>query len=308
MRRLVTLGAVLVALLAVWGIQRLQHGRVVASAPAQTLALAADRVTKLRVAKHGETPVEIERVAGAWRITKPGDYRASDTVVSGALQAIDSLALVDVVSNNPANRSKFQVDSMGTRVQVEEGGKNVLDLIVGKSSPDFSHTYVRREGADDVYRADGILTYQFNKRLDDWRDKAILELDQADIVRLLLDYPKEKTQVALAKRDTVWTVAAAGSAPEAADSLAMAQVLRGASKLSTVSFVGPEEAAKVDFTKPDFRLQVDTDSGSHTIVFVEAEGGKMYAQKSGEPQIYQMYKTSLAHLMKKADDLRHKKV
>ena len=197
---------------------------------------------------------------------------------------------------------------MGTRVQVEEGGKNVLDLVVGKSSPDFSHTYVRREGGDEVYRAAGILTYQFNKRLDDWRDKTILELDQAGIVRVLLDYPKEKMQVALAKQDTLWTVAAAGGAPEATDSLAVAQVLRGAAKLSTVSFVGAEEAAKVDFGKPDFRLQVDTDSGSHAIVFVEGEGGKMYAQKSGDAQMYQMYKTSLAHLMKKADDLRRKKV
>ena len=307
MRRLVLLGAVLVALLAGWAVQRWQQRRIVASEPARTLAVEPERVTRLRIARPGETPVQIERVAGSWRITAPGDYRASEPVVTGALAALDSLALVDVVSTNPAKRSTFQVDSTGTHVQVQEGDKSVLDLYVGKPSPDFSHTYVRPEGSDEVFRAAGMLTYQFNKRLDDWRDKTILEVDAASIVRVVLDHPKEKSLVELAKSDTTWMLRAGGGASEASDSLAVAQVLRGAAKLTTATFVTPEAAVALSFAAPDFRLQVDTDSGSHTVVFVEAAEGKMHAQRLGETQVYELYKGSLANLMKKADDLRRKK-
>lgn len=307
MRRLVLLGAVLVLLVVGWGVQRWQQRRFVATEPARTLAVDPERVTRLRVMRQGEPPVQIERVAGSWRITAPGDYRASEPVVSGALTALDSLALVDVVSTNPAKRSTFQVDSTGTRVQVQEGDKSVLDLVVGKASPDFSHTYVRPEGSDEVFRAAGMLTYQFNKRLDDWRDKTILEVDAAGIVRIVLESPKEKTLLELAKSDTTWTLRTGGGAPEATDSLAVAQVLRGAAKLMTAAFVTPEAAAAVSFATPDFRLQVDTDSGSHTVVFVEAKDGKMHAQRTDDAQVYELYKSSVANLMKKPDDLRRKK-
>ncbi len=307
MRRLIVLGAVLAAFVVAWGVQRWQQGRLVASAPARTLDIQPDRVTGLRITKPGSPAVAIERVAGAWRIQSPGDYRANEQVVTGVLETLDSLALVDVVSTNPAKRGTFQVDSTGTRVQVLEGEKTVLDVVVGKSSPDFSHTYLRPEGGDEVYRADGMLSYNFNKRVDDWRDKTILDLDPAGIVRLTLEYPKEKSQVVLAKRDTTWTVAAAGGAAEVADSLAVAQVLRSSAKLSTVNFATPEETATVDFAQPDFRLQVDTDGGSHTVTFVEGESGKMYAQRSGDATLFQLYKNSLTNLMKKAEDLRPKK-
>lgn len=308
MRRLIVLGAVLAAFIVAWGVQRWQQGRLVASAPARTLSVHPDRVTGLRITKPGSPVVAIERVAGAWRIQSPAEYRANEQVVTGVIETLDSLALVDVVSTNPAKRGTFQVDSTGTRVQVLEGDKTVLDVIVGKSSPDFSHTYLRPEGGDEVYRADGMLTYNFNKRVDDWRDKTILDIDPAGIVRLTLDYPKEKTQVVLAKRDaTTWTVAAAGATPEVGDSLAVAAVLRSSAKLSTVNFATPEETATVSFAAPDFRLQIDTDAGSHTITFVEGESGKMYAQRSGEPTLFQLYKNSLANLMKKAEDLRPKK-
>ncbi len=306
MRRLVVLAAVLLVLVAVWLLQRWQQRAVVASAPVATLTLDPDKVTKLRIEKPGGEKVEIGRVAGAWRIEVPGDYRASEPVVSGVLKTLQSLALSDVVSTNPAKRGIYQVDSTGTRVQVLEGESTVLDVVVGKSSPDFAHTYVRRHDQDPVYRADGMLAYNFNKRVDDWRDKTILDVPMEGVSRLNLEYPQEKVQLTLARADSAWTLAAGGGAAEEADSTAAEQLLRVACKLSTNNFATPEEAAGLDFGTPVFRVRIDSDTGSQAVAFVEGQEGKMFAQRDGDTTVFQLFKTSLTNLMKKPDDLRPK--
>jgi hypothetical protein len=222
------------------------------------------------------------------------------------LQALASLELEDVVSTNPDKRGTYQVDSTGTRVQVLQGDKVVLSLMVGKSTPDFAHTYVRPEDRAEVYRAVGVLTYNFNKRVDDWRDKTVLEVDQESVSRVVLEYPKEGTDVVLARADSLWTVVSKGAEPQPADSTAAAQLVRSAARIVTANFATPEEAAGLDFAQPDFRLRVETDGGTQTVEFVEHEGNKFYARRPGETTVFQLFKPGLAGVMKKADDLKPK--
>jgi len=307
MKRLGILAAVFVLLGGILVVQRWQRSRIVVSAPAETLSVDPDRVTQLRIERHGEEPVVLERVAGgSWKLTSPVEYRANEQVISGILQSLKALELEDIVSTNPQNQGTYQVDSLGTRVQVQEGDKTALELVVGKSSPDFSHTYVRPADRQEVYRAVGILTYNFNKRVDDWRDKTILQVDQDNIDKVVLEYPKDGKQVIVSRRDSLWAVAEDGQAPQNADSTAAAQLVRGAAKLMTANFATPEEAAKVDFAHPTFRLHVEADSGPQTVEFVESEENKVFARKTGDATIFQLYKASLTGLMKKAEDLRAK--
>jgi hypothetical protein len=284
----------------------MQQRQIVVSAPVETLSIDPDRVTQMRISQPGTDAVAIERVAGAWRLTSPLEYRAAEPMVRGVLRTLESLKLEDVVSTNPEKRGTFQVDSTGTRVQILEGDTQVLDLVIGKANPGYSHTYVRQEGRDEVYRAVGMLTYSFNKPVDDWRDKTILDLAPESISRVTLEYPKEKSRVVVARADTAWSVSAGDGAPGPADSTAVDQFLRGTGKLTTATFATPEEIESLDLTAPDMRLQVESDLGTETVLFVEGDEGKMYAQREGNETIFQLYKSSLTNLMKKADDLRPK--
>jgi len=150
------------------------------------------------------------------------------------------------------------------------------------------------------------LTYNFNKRPDDWRDRAILSVNPGNVDKVILEYPKEKSQVVVARIDSTWTVAADGKPPEKADSTAASQLVNSAAKLMTASFATPEEAAAADFTQPTFRLQVDSDGGPQTVDFVEAAENKVYARKAGDNTTYQLYKPSMTLLMKKPEDLKPK--
>lgn len=307
MRTVVVLAVVLGALLGVWLLQRQKQSAVIVSEPVETLSVDPDRVTKLRIEKADTEPVELSRIAGSWKITSPIEYRAADAVVTGALRVLESLELEDVVSTNPDKRPTYQVDdSTGTRVQVLAGEETLMSIVVGKSSPDFSHTYVRPADRDEVYRAVGVLTYNFSKKLDDWRDKTILKLDQASISNVTLEYPKEKARVVLANADTLWTFSVKEGKSEVADSLTVANLLRTASSLNTTGFVSEADSLELDFTKPDFRVQVETDAGSHSVAFVEGEESKYYAMKEGEDTVFQLYKGNISNLMKREDDLRPK--
>lgn len=307
MRRVLILAVVFVALVGIMIVQRQQQKRVVASAPVEVLSVDPQRATRMRIEKPGEEPVELVRSAGSWKLDEPLKYRANDQIVSSVLKTLESLELEDVVSTNPEKRGTFQVDSTGTRVEVWESDESVLSIVVGKSSPDWSHTYVRPTDQDKVYRAVGVLTYNFNKRVDDWRDKTILSIDQPSISRVKLEYPKEKMDVVLSRADTLWTFAVRGGDPEVADSLTVAQLLRNTSKLSTVSFASEEDVKDLDFSTPDFRLQVETDAETQTVQFVEGEGNKLFAILEGEHDIvFQLNKGNLANVMKKPEDLRPK--
>jgi hypothetical protein len=155
MRRLVLLGAVLVLLVVGWAVQRGQQRRLVASEPARTLAVESERVTRLRVTRPGELPVQIERVAGSWRITAPGDYRASEP----AFRARRSTCVIDVASTNPAKRSTFRW--IDRHAQCE--GDRACWTSSSARRARISHTYAPR-GREIPRRR--MLTYQFNKRLD----------------------------------------------------------------------------------------------------------------------------------------------
>jgi len=306
MKRMVILGSVLLVLLAAWFLQRRQQQSIIVSEPVDTWAVDADRVTSLQIDKPDGESVELVRAAGSWKLAQPLQYPANDQVVTASLRVLEALELADVISTNPANQGKYQVDSTGTRIVAKAGDEVLLSAIVGANSPDYSHTYVRRTDAPEVYRAVGVLSYNFNKRVDDWRDKTILQLDQETIAGVVLEYPKDKSSVVLARADSSWTVQSAGGTAQSADSLSVANLLRTVAGLNTVNFATEDERATLDFEKPDFRLTVETDAGTRVVTFVEGESSKFYAMLADADVVFQLFKSSLTNVMKTAEDLRPK--
>ena len=306
MKRMLVLGGVLVVLLGLWFVQRQQQKSIIVSAPVDTWSVDPDRVTALRIHKADGGDIELVRSAGSWKLAQPIQYAANEQVVTASLRALETLELEDVVSTNPDNQGTFQVDSTGTHVEVRAGDETLLSVIVGKNSPDYSHTYVRRSDGTKVYRAVGVLSQNFNKRVDDWRDKTILNLDQEGVSRVTLEFPKEKASAVLARNDSTWTVQSGKGKPQTADSLSVANLLRSASRMNTVSFATDEEKAELEFEKPDFRLTLETDSETRVVTFVEGESNKYYARLDDNETVFQLYKSSLTNVLKKAADLRPK--
>jgi hypothetical protein len=261
MKRLVILAAVFVALAGLLGLQRWQRSKIVVAGPLQTVKIDPEKVTKLQVHKR-DGDVELERVGtSAWKITKPVEYPASNDLVQGMLKAVEELKLEDVISSSPGTRGTYQVDSTGTGVVIWTGDKKALDVVVGKTTSDFTHTFVRPSDRNEVYRADGVLSYSFNRRADEWRDKTILGFAEKDLSRVVLEYPKKSLSLTLVRADsTHWNVQE-GASTARADSATAARLVSNLSRLMTADLSatpsGSRQVKDVHAGVAEFQVQTD---------------------------------------------------
>jgi hypothetical protein len=301
LRILVVVLAVLVGLLLV---QRHQRNEIVVTGPAATIKIDPEKVTRVTIRRPGES-VELERAGSEWKLTKPVTYPANGDLVQGMLKQVEELNLEDVISKSPASRATYQVDSTGTTVELWTGDKRALGMVVGKSSSDWTHTFVRYSDRNEVYRADGVIAYSFNRKGDEWRDKTIFKLEPKNIQQIHLDYPKEKQSIALVRADsTHWKVQEGSAAAAAADSGTAARLVANVARLLTVGFATPAEAAGKDFGQPDFRLAVQTATGTQGVNFLTVDEAKMLAKADGNATLFSLYKSNLGNIMKKAEELR----
>ncbi len=304
-RRMQSLIVVFVVLLGFMFLQRQQHKKIVAAGPAQTVKIEADKVTKVEI--HGKDgDVELVRTGEEWKLTKPLEYPANTDMIKGMLKSVEELKLEDVISSNPANRTTYEVDSTGTAVKIWTGDKLALSAIIGKASTDYTHTYLRYADRDEVYRAGGVISYNFNHAAKDWRDKSILKLEEKQIQKIVLEYPKDKPPVVvtLARADsTHWNLQSGAHPAARADSTAAARVASNVARLNTVEFATPEETAGKDWSAPDFRLRVDAGGAPHVVSFISVDENRTLAKADGSDVVFTLFKGNLVNIMRKAEEL-----
>lgn len=208
------------------------------------------KITKLVIEANGER-LELIKENNAWKVSI-GDGKYAGAQKSNVKSTINSLLTIKpsrIAAKNPAKWKDYQVDSAGVRVQVFEGSKNTLDLVIGRfgfnqnaiqqqqqqmmggrGMPQF-YTYVRLEKEDEVYVADNFMGMSINADASGFRNKEVLSLTTDNITEIQFNYPADSSFV-LNKIDSVWSVF--GSQ---ADSTATATYLSDIRFLNNSNFV-----------------------------------------------------------------------
>jgi len=148
--------------------------------------------------------VVLEKQNAEWMITSPLRYKADDAGVARALSAAKGIELKTLVSDNPGKQSVFEVDSAAPLVTLSASGAEKAAFRLGKPSTSYTETYVRREGSDNVYLANGVLSGSFSKTPKDWRDKTIFRTAQEGVTNVQFQYGD--TAFALAFQDSAWRI------------------------------------------------------------------------------------------------------
>jgi hypothetical protein len=106
----------------------------------------------------------LRRVNGEWKAANYYNYPADPQRVGELLRAVKDLRRASVVSRNPAKRAIYQVGEGGLEVRVMgSDDKTLAHLLVGKPSPDFTSTYIRRADSDEVIAAGGLIKSAFDR-------------------------------------------------------------------------------------------------------------------------------------------------
>ena len=245
-------------------------------------------VDKIEIHSPNGTAV-IEREGGVWMLTAPVHYRADDAIVGTTLSSGKRMELKGLISSNPEKRNLFQVDSAGTLVRIYEHGTAKTAFWIGKPSPSYTETYVRRDGSNDVYLASGMFSSTFSRRANDWRDKTILKTDQDAISGVTLRFGD--TTVALARQDSIWKVD-----DDVAKNDAVKSFTGALANFQADDFVDSAVA-----TLPPLTVQIEV-GGTQVRLYKEASGDKFYVHTSATPQLFEVYNWRAMQLLKRKKD------
>jgi hypothetical protein len=242
-------------------------------------------VDKLVITQPSGT-ITLDRQSGKWMVAAVTPYPADDNLVAQALGKGKTIELKGIVSSNPQKQSLFQVDSSGTLVTVFEKGAERVKFHIGKPGPSFTETYVRRDGSDDVYLAEGSIGYFFTRQLREWRDKTIFKTDVSGIRQVTMIYGDTTTVLSLP--DSLWRV----------DGMpAQETVVR--SYLATIAHLQADDF--VDSTMKTLPPLVYTIrvEGVDIRIFHDKTTNKYYVLSSAQSQLFEMQSWRAPQLLKR---------
>jgi len=231
--------------------------------------------------------VVLARQGSRWIVEEPVSAPADESVVGTAIGKGTDIRLKSLVSSNPQKQLLFQVDSSATLVRIFDHGTERAAFRIGKLGSSYRDTYVRREGSDDVYLADGVLTYVFNKPARDWRDRTIFRAEQADIQSV--DFRYGDTTFTLTREDTLWLVDGTTASESTVRSF-----LSSLSNIQADDFVD----STVALDDPEALVSV----GTTTLGFFRSGSDRYTVKSSASDQLYQIYNWRANQLLKRAPD------
>lgn len=190
-------------------------------------------VTKLRV-KRGEEQVLVTKQEGAWQLELKNGRKvaATNSSMRSAFNSLTSIKPGRLAAKDESKWKDYQVDSTGTRVEVFEGEKKTLDLVIGRFSMEgqqqFS-TYVRLFDEPEVYAAPNFMGASLTATTASYRNQQLARFNRDSVYQVTFNYPD--SSFSLNKVDGKWLL---NNAP--ADSANTAKYLQSIGYLTSRNF------------------------------------------------------------------------
>jgi len=301
-RKLIYLGIVLAVALGVLIVERPDLG-LQGDADFEPLVVDYDSggVTNIRV-NQLLSGVQVKKEAGKWMVAdmptplreKLGQQVAGESgtnwfvadpqVVKRALSGLVNVQKGIVASMNPDNQVAYQVAGpIGLHVVLENKDGTLADIIIGKTSPDHSGSYVRMQGSDEVYLVNKTLTGLFPTALTDWRDRTIWNVEPQKIRTISVSTPKDSYEIV--KQKNAWAVI--GKPDTKLDSATVSELLGKLSDMRARGFAVSSDP-RAAFKKPELTVGLALDDGKVETLEVAGTNnlGQSYARRKGDDQVY----------------------
>jgi hypothetical protein len=292
---------ILIVAVAAWKIQKYFVGKQTSEKSIDNfLGLNPDEVDKITI----KTAIDnfiFTKDGDKWFLqeSKPRlvDSMAIDNVLSYAI----ALKVGTVISQNPQRQKDFMVDTVsGNFVQFYKGGRLLSSVIVGKMSPGLTHTYVRKPGSNEVYEAEGIVTYVFGRRRIQWYDRTIFSFNPDNFNSIEFSYPDKAYR--LSRDNSQYYISKDLSRNRIpADSTKSATFINQISRLKAVDFANKDDSTKSRFDQVAYSIQInlaDNKSYSLQIVGVSPDSSRFYCRLSDRPDISVIYRETFQNLLK----------
>jgi hypothetical protein len=143
-------------------------------------------ISKLEITTSGNSII-FNQKDNTWYI-EPKGYRADPTKVKKMLDVIEKLKLTALVSESK-NYIRYDLNNdKNIDVKAWQGNTLLREFDIGKTAPTYKHTFVKLPNDPNVYHARGDFRRNFDRPVDDFRDKTILSYSQNTIQGIKLTH------------------------------------------------------------------------------------------------------------------------
>jgi len=242
---------------------------------------------------------------GHWVVASQNSFPADTAAVGNLLRALKNARSSGVVSNNPENRSRFQVDQTGVRVKVLAQNTVVADFTLGKMGADFTTSYVLPAGSNDVQVVRGVNRNLF-WRPQGMRDRSIFKFDEPNLKQVTADIPEGGWE--LIRTDTTWSVRKTGEENiHPADKTLAGTLVQSLSDFSADQFLdNASDTVNTGLDHPAYRYTLRFMDGTETSVAIGGKNDRnqYYAERPDRPgAIYLLSEWRLTNVKKTVAEL-----
>lgn len=160
--------------------------------------------------------IRLELAENRWTVN---GYTADSSAVADLQAAVRAARIRHLAATNPTNHGPLGVGEGSARVlELTPTDGEPIRLLIGEAGPSSPSAYVRLPTSDDVYLVDGGLHNPTRRTLDDWRDRTIVRVDTAAVVRIAVT--RDGDSYTLERDSAGWRFAQgdAADAPQAGES------------------------------------------------------------------------------------------
>lgn len=157
-------------------------------------ALVVDTAGITSIALHAgqdSGEIRLQKEGSLWTVSHNGKrVHAQAADVNSLLTALAGLKPQRIVSRKPEKWDQYGVgDTTAVRVVINNSTGDKRDLFVGEESS--GNTYVRSDEGAEVFVVNDNLRMKTNLEFNDWRDPAVLRLQNERITKITFEYPAD---------------------------------------------------------------------------------------------------------------------
>ncbi|MBF0572317.1 MAG: DUF4340 domain-containing protein [Desulfamplus sp.] len=144
-------------------------------------------IVEINLEKDGKN-ILISKKDSSWIVGSVADktYPADQESITKILDIVKALKVSALVSES-GNLTPYELDAKNKiNVTVKSKTATVRKFEIGKTAPSFRHTFVKLDGSKSVYHAEKSFRRDFEKTVDDLRDKKVLSFDKNKITNITL--------------------------------------------------------------------------------------------------------------------------
>lgn len=254
-----------------------------------------------------------KEVLGRWKITHPLESAADESTVSAILAALNTGEVKRTFKGkaSEADLKNYGLDRPEVKVLITlRNGVALPPIFVGAKTPVGNSAYIRRGAEPGVLLTDASIRSNLEKKLNDFRNKKIMEFNENEAIQLVLR--GTRGDFTMNKKGEIWFID--GPKSYRADQAEIKRTLSIIRNISVQDFIeeAPAGLKRYGLDRPRLKVAVfmGEEAGHREILFGNKREGKEEVYLVSDPKgaVYTVQENLLPQLEKDLTVLRDKEI